>query len=293
MAISNRLQVHWLLVILDIVIFAAAILTAYLGQIGDWWSFTAISIVSVLLYTVMKLFDAFPQAKELIARDTVASKIASSALPYGITHYFNMQSAKDQALRNEITQQAINEARSLWLCANSGASYLDPSIYRHWTFIERRLKEGVEFRVVILDPLSQEKRFRNQLNVNGEQFDSKLNIANLIKLYNSYPTLEIKFVRHGMHATVFATESCLFFDPYHVGLVGDRIENRSFCLKIEPANPKDGVGLYRLFKSHFDTLWRSGTSLEEWAFTSKQLLQRELPQITRRHYDDRETAKLA
>jgi len=32
---------------------------------------------------------------------------------------------------------------------------------------------------VILDPLSAEKAFRNQLNVNGEQFDSKVNIVRI------------------------------------------------------------------------------------------------------------------
>jgi hypothetical protein len=285
MAHSNRLRTHWLLVVIEILLPSAAVVTAYLSQVGNWLWFTAISIFSILLYAIVKILDAFPQAKELVARDDVASKIAMSALPYGITQYFNMQSAKDQALRNKITQQAIENGKSLWLCANSGASYLDPSIYRHWSFIEKRLKSGVEFRVVILNPMSAEKGFRNQLNVNGEQFDSKVNVANLIKLHNTYPTLEIRFVRYGMHATVFATESCLFFDPYHVGLVEERIENRSFCLRIEPATPEEGVGLYRLFKSHFDTLWRAGVSLEEWAIELKERLPRELPEIAPRHLE--------
>ncbi len=37
----------------------------------------------------MKVLDAFPQAKELLARDDIASNIAMSALPYGIKQYFN------------------------------------------------------------------------------------------------------------------------------------------------------------------------------------------------------------
>jgi hypothetical protein len=283
---SNRLRIHWLLVLIEVTLFVSAVITAYLSQVGNWKWFTAISILAVLLYAVVKVLDAFPQAKELLIRENMASKIATSALPYGITHYFNMQSSSDQALRNEITQRAIEEAQSLWLCANSGASYLDPSIYRHWSFVERRLKAGAEFRVVILDPLSAEKAFRNQLNVNGEQFDSKVNIANLIKLHNTYPTLEIRFVRYGMHATIFATENCLFFDPYHVGLIEGRIENRSFCLKIQPTAPKEGVGFYRLFKSHFDTLWRAGISLEEWVIDSKGRIPFELPSLNRRYYSN-------
>jgi hypothetical protein len=286
MAHSNRLRNHWFLVCIEIVIFVAFVVTAYLSQVGNWTWFTVISVIAIFFFVLVKVLDAWPQARELLARDDMASKIALSALPYGITHYFNMQCASDQAVRNEITQRAIEEAKSLWLCANSGASYLDPSIYRHWAFVEKQLKAGVEFRVVILDPHSAEKGFRNQLNVNGEQFDSKVNVANLIKLHNTYPSLEIKFVRYGMHATVFATESCMFFDPYHVGLINERIDNRSFCLKIQPINPKDGVGLYRLFKSHFDTLWRAGKSIDKWVSESRGSLPSDLPSITQRYYSD-------
>lgn len=286
MAHSNRLLTHWILVLIEIVLFAAAFVAAYLGQVENWAWYTAITGIAFLLYVIVKVWAALPQSSNLFARDDMASKIALSALPYGVTHYFNMQCASDQALRNEITQRAIEEAKSLWLCANSGASYLDPSIYRHWAFVEKQLKAGVEFRVVILDPHSAEKAFRNQLNVNGEQFDSKVNVANLIKLHNTYSSLEIRFVRYGMHATVFATESCLFFDPYHVGLINERIDNRSFCLKIQPISPKDGVGLYRLFKSHFDTLWRAGKSIDKWVSESRESLPSDLPSITQRHYSD-------
>jgi hypothetical protein len=174
----------------------------------------------------------------------------------------------------------------MWLCANSGASYLEPSVYRHWPAVEKRLKEGVEFRVVLLDPFSAEKGFRNKINVDGERFDSKMNLAGLIKLYNMYPTLDVRMVRYGMHVTVFATPTTLFVDPYHVGVIDGRIENRSMCMQIRPTAPSDGVGLYRLFKSHFDTLWRVGQSLEEWIDDAKgkQMLMNDLPDLKARQY---------
>lgn len=212
-----------------------------------------------------------------MVREDFASKIALSAGTYGVREYFNMQSAKDQALRNEMTQKEIQRAQHLWLCANSGASFLDPAIYRHWQFVERQLNAGTEFRIVLLDPYSGEKAFRNQINVSGEQLDSKVNVANLIKLHNTYPGLEIRFAKHGMHATVFATENCVFFDPYQVGVVGDRIENRSFALRIEPTQPAEGVGLYRLLKSHFETLWRTSTAFSEWIEEAKDKLPAGLP----------------
>ena len=241
-----------------------------------------VAIASVFLYILIKFFEAYPAAKELLIREDFAAKIANSAVNYGVEQYFNMQDAESQSERNVSTQNAIKSAQHLYLCANSGASYIDPSIYRHWPFIEKKLKEGVGFRMVLLDPYSQEKKFRNKINVGGEQFDSKFNLANIIKLYNQYPNLEISFSKHGMHATVFATDECLFFDPYQVGVVGDRIENRSFSLRIVHSEPVEGVGLYRLFKSHFDTLWRSSIELSEWLKEVSEKLPENLPEVKER-----------
>ncbi|OAI05655.1 hypothetical protein A1353_10800 [Methylomonas methanica] len=282
MAHSNRLRVHWLLVIAEILLFVAAVVSAYLSEVNNWSWFVGVSALATIAFAIIKVLEAVPEAKDLLARDDMASKIALSAEQYGVQEYFNMQSAKDQALRNEATQQRIANAQSLWLCANSGASFLDPAIYRHWQFIERRLNDGVEFRVVLLDPYSKEKGFRNLLNVNGEQLDSKVNLVNLIKLHNKFPSLQIRFAKYGMHATVFATESCLFVDPYHVAIVGDRIENRSFSLLIEPATPSEGLGLYKLFKLHFDTLWRTSTSFEDWIIEVSDRLPSDLPKLKAR-----------
>jgi len=282
MAHSNRLRLHWSFAIVEVLLFITAIASAYFSETNEWSSFAVVSVVAALLFIVLKVVKALPEAKELLVREDFASRLASAAGEYGVREYFNMQSAIEQNLRNERTQSEIKEAQTMWLCANSGASYLDPAVYRHWQFVEERLKSGAEFRVVLLDPYSAEKGFRNQINVGGESFDSKVNIANLVKLHNAYPGLEIRFVKYGMHATVFATERCLFFDPYHVGAVGDRIENRSFAMRIEPANPSEGVGLYRLFKSHFDTLWRTSVSFSDWAQEMRNELPAGLPHVRAR-----------
>jgi len=274
MAHSNHLKLHWSFVIGEVILFITAIASAYLSETNDWSSFAVVSAVAALFFITLKVVEALPAAKKLLVREDFAYRLASAAEKYGVREYFNMQCAKEQNLRNERTQNEIMDAQTMWLCANSGASYLDPGVYRHWQFVEERLKTGVEFRVVLLDPFSAEKGFRNQINVGGERLDSKVNIANLVKLHNSYPGLEIRFVKYGMHATVFATDRCLFFDPYHVGAVGDRIENRSFAMRIEHSNPSEGVGLYRLFKSHFDTLWRTSVSFSDWT----QAMHAELPE---------------
>jgi hypothetical protein len=277
---SNRFVIHWAFVGAEIILFGTAIVTAYLSQKNDWPKFTVVSLVSLLLFAVVKIVGAWPRSIELLAQDDLASRITTSAIDCGVVDYFNMRDSQNQARRNEATQTAIQAARTMWLCANSGASYLEPAIYRHWPFIERKLRDGIEFRVVLLDPLSDEKRFRNRLNVGGDAFDSKLNIANLVKLWNTFHTLDIRIVPYGMHATVFGTESVLFFDPYHVGTVENRIENRSFCLQICPTG-QDGVDLYRLFKSHFETLWRTGRPFQDWFAASTAELPRGVPVLTR------------
>lgn len=282
MKYSNRHKLHWLIVVAEILVFIAALFGAYFCQLSDWPKFAIVSAVATLIFVGIKLITAYPAAIELLVREDMAYKIAMSAERYGVCDYFNMQSAADQNRRNTETQKEIEKAQNLWLCANSGASYLEPSIYRHWTFVEKRLNQGVEFKVVLLDPYSEEKLFRNKINVSGENFDSKINIENLIKLQNKYKNIEIKFAKNGMHATVFATENSLFFDPYQVGAVSDRIENRSFCLKMEIKSPIEGVGLYRLFRSHFETLWRSSVSFQDWLLDSKDKLPPNLPNLNPR-----------
>lgn len=280
MAQSNRLRLHWFLVVAEIVIFiATTVAMAYFGKNAKWVPFFWTAGVATLLYIGVKILNAWPRAHELLVHDSVASSIALDAVPYGIEQFFNMQSEQGQNLRNKTTQQVVEQSQNMWLCANSGASYLDPGVFRHWNKIKKRLDDGAHFRVVLLDPFSPEKALRNRLNLGGEQQDHKINLPNLVNLHNSYPTLDIRFTRTGMHATVFATEQWLFFDPYHVGRVGERIENRSFCLKIKPIQPADGVGLYQLFKAHFESLWLASDSLEEWAAGVKDKLPADLTAI--------------
>lgn len=283
---SNQAFLKRSLAIGEVLIFIIAVLTAYLCQISEWRMFFLASAVACAIYVVIKLIEIRPALLEIVARDDLAAKIATAAISQGVVDYYDMQKASDQDRRNRETQKEVIQAQVMWLCANSGASYLEPGVYRHWSQVEKRLKEGVSFRVVLLDPFSAEKGFRNRLNVDGERFDSKLNIAGLIKLYNIYPTLEVRFVRYGMHATVFATPTMMFIDPYQVGVIDNRIENRSICLQVKPAEPAEGVGMYRLFKCHLDTLWRSGTSFEEWVedTTKQNLFPNEMPALKPRQY---------
>lgn len=264
MAHSNRKRNRLLLAGGELLIFAITILTAYFSQNSNWKVFFPLSLLALVIYSVLKAFDTWPVLQEIMVREDLSGRIAGSGIRRGLVDFFDMQNPDDQERRNRVTREVIAQSEIMWLCANSGASYLDPGVYRHWPSIEERLKAGVEFRVVLLDPFSAEKGFRNNHNSGGDAFDSKININNIIKLYNKYSNLDVRFVRYGMHVTVFATSNALFLDPYQVAEIDGRIENRSFCLQAIPLEDASEVGIYRIFKSHLRTLWASGLSLEDW-----------------------------
>lgn len=284
MSHSNRKFLEISLIVAEFVLFAGAVVTSYFSSKNNWAWFFGISAVLALLFVIVKVVQAFPRLKEIKVHETLAGRIATAAIPRGVDDYYDMLRTPDQDRRNAATQADIANASSMWLCANSGASYLDPAVYRHWPAIQRRLNDGAEFRVVLLDPFSGEKGLRNQLNVNGEQLDSKINLANLINLYNRYRTLSIRFVRYGMHSTVFAADSVLYVDPYTVGVIDGRIENRSYTLRIKNCQPTDGVSLYRLYKSHLDSLLTTGESFEDWLERCADRLPPGLPAIKVRQY---------
>jgi hypothetical protein len=264
LARSRQRGVVALLVFVDPALALIAVATTYFGNKGQWSWFFAWSAFALLLLAASKVFQAYPQIQRLIIRETLESRIASSMLPLRITNFYAMQKPVEQDLRNADTRLAIEAADRMWLCANSGASYLDPALYRHWASIEKKLREGIEFRVVLLDPTSNQKDFRSRQNVNGTPVDSKMNLSNLVDISNRYPSLEIRMVSSGMNLTIFATNSTLFLDPYHLGTVNGRIESRTFCIRIDGSQGDPRESLYRIYKSHFDALWRVSTPLATW-----------------------------
>ncbi|HYH95386.1 hypothetical protein [Hyalangium sp.] len=249
---------------IEVGLYGVVALASYLSQERMWGPFGVLAIVSTILFFGVRLFQIKPELRDLLAFENQAGEMARSASNYGVAKFYNMQLASDQAKRNEDTRLIVSTAASMWLCANSGASYLDPAVYRHWPAVEQRLRDNVPFKIVLLSPSSSEKTLRNLLNVGQDADDSKLNLLNLVRLYNKYPSLEIRFVEGGMYGTVFATQSQLFYDPYHLAVIGHRIENRSFCLQLERKMVPQGVGYYDLFKAHFDALWRTSTDFEDW-----------------------------
>lgn len=268
-----------------ILFVAAAFLANYL--ISKGLRTYAVSALALLIgHVLFRWFMMREERYRLKIFETLSDNIADSAESYGIRHFYNMQIAADQNQRNIDTQLAISTANSMFLCANSGASYLNAALTRHRSHVIQRLKAGCPFQVLLLDPLSGEKRLRDQLNVEGEPTDSKLSLGDVIRLCNEYPRLDVRFIDRGMTCSLFFADDVLFFDPYHLSVVDGRIENRFLCLKMVRANVPMGLSYFELFQIHRDILWERGTPIEEWLPEQRDRLEaelniRELPELRR------------
>ena len=147
-----------------------------------------------------------------------------------------------------------------------------------------RLRAGCVFQALLLDPLSHEKRLRDEVNVQGEQADSKLSLGDIIRLCNDYVRLDVRFIDRGMTCSLFFANDILFFDPYHLAYRDGRIENRFLCLRMVRVNPPAGISYFDLFRSHWDVLWQRGVPIREWLGRNRERLEgelhiRELPEL--------------
>jgi len=263
-------------VLVDSALFVAAAFAAnYLINKG-MKAYTLGAFALFIAYIGFRWFVLRPDWYRVNIFERLSDHIADSAEAYGVTDFYNMQIAADQNRRNIDTQQAISTANSMFLCANSGASYLNAAIARHRSYIIERLKAGCVFQVLLLDPLSHEKRLRDEVNVQGERADSKLSLGDIIRLCNDYLLLEVRFIDRGMTCSLFFANDVLFFDPYHLAYRDGRIENRFLCLRMVRVQPPGGVSYFDLFRSHRDVLWPRGVPIQEWLTRNRQRLEREL-----------------
>jgi hypothetical protein len=253
-----------------------AFLANYLISKQNLGTYAISAIVLLFVYFVFKLFLLRDDRYRIKIFETLSDNIARSAQSYGIRRLYNMQIPADQDQRNSDTHVSIGHAKSLFLCANSGASYLNAAVVRHRPHILERLKAGYGFQVLLLDPLSEEKRLRDDVNVAGELTDSKLALGDIIRLCNEYPRLDVRFISHGMTCSLFFADDVLFFDPYHLAFHDGRIENRFLCLQIDRAVVPNGLSYFDLFQSHRDVLWERGKRIEEWLPTNRARLETEL-----------------
>jgi hypothetical protein len=242
--------------------FAANLLTGPLRS--SWPMYIFIAFLAAVTYGCIRWLLIKPERVRLLASRRLADSLGDSAEMYGIDALYNMQQGRDQDRRNSDTQMSINQAQSMRLAANSGASYLSVGLNRHWPNVRQRLNERVPFKIILLDLFSAERGARNQINVEGEADDAKVPLGDIIRASNQYPDLEVRFTQTGMTCTVFITNDEAYFDPYHLAPDGGRITNRFLCLRMRKMQPAQGLANYEILSRHFETLWRTSTPLQDW-----------------------------
>lgn len=179
---------------------------------------------------------------------------------FGLVEIYNMQEQDQQNKRNVDTKQIIMKGNTFHLLALSAVSYIDPGIKRHWEYMRPKLENGVPFYLLLLDPFNKEKKFRDKLNKIGSSFDPKFRLDLLINLYNTYPNVSIRIAKQNIYCSIFFSDKEMIYDPYHMGRVGDRLENNFFNIRIENLNSVNDY--YLVLNRHFEYLWSMSDEFE-------------------------------
>ena len=172
-----------------------------------------------------------------------------------------MQNDAEAAERNRLTADLIERGHDFALSGSSGASYLDPKVHRHWPHVRKKLSSGHRFRLLLTDPFSEATKIRNTLNGVASELDPKLDLDNLARLLVVFPSLQVRFTDQ-VYCSVFFTEHDMVYDPYHLGQVFDRLENRFFALQLDERVDTTGASYFQQLKNHFEFLWSEG---QDWA----------------------------
>lgn len=164
--------------------------------------------------------------------------------------------------RNIVNIEIINRGNRFSLLGETGSSYIDPSVRRHWDDLKVKLDEGAPLRLLIVNPFCKSKRLRNELNGVTTKLDPKLKLEIIYNLYRKYPNVDVKFTDE-IYCSIFFSEREMMYDPYHLGKVADRLENYFLAFHFEDRNASPGsFSYYKILKNHFEILWTKAIDLE-------------------------------
>jgi hypothetical protein len=206
----------------------------------------------------------------LQSRNQRQLRLADAFDEFGIRDLYNMQIDAEAAERNRVTAEIIRRGNEFSLSGSTGASYLDPKIHRHWPHVRAKLSSGCRFRLLLTDPFSEAKLIRNRLNGVTTEIDPKLDLGNLTRMLGTFPTLEVRLTSE-VYCSVFFTEREMVYDPYHLGQVFDRLENRFFALRLDEDVEAAGTSYFHQLKNHFEFLWEEGTRWPDFVGEHPQL----------------------
>jgi hypothetical protein len=166
-----------------------------------------------------------------------------------------MRNSTSKNSRNEQIANAIDNSNELFLLAETGKSYIDTTTDRHWKNIKAKIDHGTKFKILLINPLSKNKILRNKLN--KVKNDRKFDLKRIYEL-SKHDNVKIKFTDE-IYCTLFFTEKYMIYDPYHLGKIGDRIENNFIALEFENQNEN-----YNILKNHFENCWDNSIGIKEF-----------------------------
>ncbi|WP_350287746.1 hypothetical protein [uncultured Croceitalea sp.] len=232
--------------ILEIILFGVSVfLVTYLSNEKFYWWLALASAIIIFLEIVLKNSEY----NFILKRAHRREKKIKEQEDNGITNHYFMRNSSSKNNRNIEISNSIDCSNELHLIAETGKSYLDIATDRHWKNIKAKLDNGIHFRVLLVNPTCKNKKVRNRLNNIEGETDRKLDLANLKQLNDKYDNLEIRFTNQ-IYCSLFFTDKYMIYDPYHLGKVGDRIENNFIAIEFESDNQN-----YNILKSHFNNSW--------------------------------------
>lgn len=240
--------------ILEIILFGISVfVVTYLSNEKFYWWLAFASLIIILLEIVLKNKEYNFILKTAQKREEKIKEQEDN----GISNHYFMKNSDSKNNRNIEIANAIDISNEMCLLAETGKSYLDIATDRHWKNIKKKLDEGKYFRVLLINPYSENKKVRNRLNNITGVIDRKLDLENLKNINDKYENLEIRFTDQ-IYCSLFFTDKYMVYDPYHLGKIGDRIENNFIAIEFKNDNEN-----YNILKNHFNNSWSLSKSIED------------------------------
>ena len=253
-------------IIADVLLFILSTgLLSVLAQKSAWLLFTIVLFISAGVFLLVRYAQSQPAFDRLNGLEQRQFSLALKTKKLGINEIFDMNDHTQQDARNKLTVDIIKDSHVLSLMSLTAASYIDPSVKRHWDHLKRKLDMGVPFRLLILNPYCDEKKVRDQANGISTTADLKARLDLVAELYNRYSNVAVRVSSHNIYCALFFSDSDMVYDLYHLGKVGDRIENHFLALHLVPTSeirdPTDR-SYFDILRLHFEYLWSLADEFE-------------------------------
>src|SRR5262249_29991448 len=151
-----------------------------------WFVAAAGSAVVIQVLLLMRRFK--PLCDRISELEKTQARFAKKAGQYGLVDFFNMQDDEDKKQRNEVNGRIVTRARSIALVCETGNSYFNPELDRHWPEIKAKLEKSEPIRLLMINPNCGAKKFRDEIGMKG-----RADLARIRELINKYPNLDLKF----------------------------------------------------------------------------------------------------